>query len=480
MALTTLPKFADLLTVNVAPLAEFEIQAIQPMTSNYSTQIVFGSSASQTVNATSSKPFVVGMGGNDTLYGDDAENILVGDDFAAEYIDYIFDDMGRLPPYDATVKGNDVLYGGGASDFIITDGGNDSVYGESGRDEFVATAEKVGSSVYYGGDDSAILTFQDLFDLGFSKVIAKDLIFDSAHGIDYVGFDDLKLAGTSGDDIFDFSGTILQFFGTSFPSDPFPVIDMGAGNDRFTGSANKESDGVNVFGDSGNDTLNGTSDDDTLDGGSGTDSLVGGSGADLYVVDSVTDIAIETKPGVSSDNPGDTVQTTLAQYTLLKNFEDLIYTGTAAFTGTGNSAANSMNGGTKADVLNGAGGSDKIFGGLGADTLIGGGGADIFVFDTAPGSGNFDLLSNFNVVDDTIWLAKNGAGLFNAFDGGALSADKFRIYGSGPVDSNDRILYDSATGKIFYDADGSGAGAKLLFATVTVGTALTAADFAVI
>jgi hypothetical protein len=49
--------------------------------------------------------------------------------------------------------------------------------------------------------------------------------------------------------------------------------------------------------------------------------------------------------------------------------------------------------------------------------------------------------------------------------------------GTAAGDSGDRIIYDSATGRIFYDADGSGGGAKVLFAKVTAGTTLTNADF---
>ncbi len=48
------------------------------------------------------------------------------------------------------------------------------------------------------------------------------------------------------------------------------------------------------------------------------------------------------------------------------------------------------------------------------------------------------------------------------------------------LDADDRIIYDSATGRIYYDADGSGAGAQVLFAQVTAGLALTNADFLIV
>ena len=53
----------------------------------------------------------------------------------------------------------------------------------------------------------------------------------------------------------------------------------------------------------------------------------------------------------------------------------------------------------------------------------------------------------------------------------------FRASTSGTAaDANDYILYDTDSGQLFYDADGSGAGARVLFATVTAGSTLTAAD----
>ena len=62
---------------------------------------------------------------------------------------------------------------------------------------------------------------------------------------------------------------------------------------------------------------------------------------------------------------------------------------------------------------------------------------------------------------------------------GALNANAF-VTGTAAQDADDRIIYDSATGKLFFDADGSGAGAAVLFATLDAGLALTASDFTVI
>jgi Ca2+-binding RTX toxin-like protein len=61
---------------------------------------------------------------------------------------------------------------------------------------------------------------------------------------------------------------------------------------------------------------------------------------------------------------------------------------------------------------------------------------------------------------------------------GTLSPSAFH-QGANAADAGDRILYDAATGNIFYDGDGSGAAAALLFATVDPGTPLTHADFVI-
>ena len=74
-------------------------------------------------------------------------------------------------------------------------------------------------------------------------------------------------------------------------------------------------------------------------------------------------------------------------------------------------------------------------------------------------------------LDDAIFTQIGGPG--------ALNANAF-VTGSAAADADDRIIYDSATGNLYYDADGSGAGAQVLFATLSGHPPLTAGDFLVI
>ena len=55
---------------------------------------------------------------------------------------------------------------------------------------------------------------------------------------------------------------------------------------------------------------------------------------------------------------------------------------------------------------------------------------------------------------------------------GVLPNAQFRS-GAAAADGNDFIIHDPATGAIYYDADGSGAGVAIQFASVTAGLVLT-------
>lgn len=70
---------------------------------------------------------------------------------------------------------------------------------------------------------------------------------------------------------------------------------------------------------------------------------------------------------------------------------------------------------------------------------------------------------------------------FEAVDGGSTDVcDQRQSLRSATVkghDINDRIVYNTVTGALYYDADGSGATAAIQFATLKERPTVTAADF---
>jgi Ca2+-binding RTX toxin-like protein len=123
---------------------------------------------------------------------------------------------------------------------------------------------------------------------------------------------------------------------------------------------------------------------------------------------------------------------------------------------------------------------------MGNDTLIGGAGNDTFVIDAGRYSGmssgsrasaGIDTILDFSPADDTIQLGKE---IFRNLTQGFLNPDAFSSSGAATLASH-RIIYDQTTGGLSYDADGSGLGGSVAFATLMTKPAnVTAADFLVI
>jgi Ca2+-binding RTX toxin-like protein len=117
-----------------------------------------------------------------------------------------------------------------------------------------------------------------------------------------------------------------------------------------------------------------------------------------------------------------------------------------------------------------------INGGAGPDMLTGRGGGDAFFFTTALGGGNIDQILDFQAGLDKMALDD---AVFAGLPGGALAAGAFRS-GTSAQDADDRIIYDPATGALYFDADGAGGAAQVQFATVSSGLGLGAGDFVVV
>jgi Ca2+-binding RTX toxin-like protein len=174
----------------------------------------------------------------------------------------------------------------------------------------------------------------------------------------------------------------------------------------------------------------------------------------------------------------DTVLSSLAAYTLAANVENLTLTGAAVINGTGNTLNNRLTGNTGANLLSGDAGADTLSGGDGNDTLTGGLGADTFRFDSPLNAAtNRDLITDFTLAQvDRIELENS---VFTALaTTGALAASAFRS-GTAATSADHRILYDSTTGLLSFDSDGTGAAAAIAFATLTPGLGLSSSQFTV-
>jgi Ca2+-binding RTX toxin-like protein len=228
----------------------------------------------------------------------------------------------------------------------------------------------------------------------------------------------------------------------------------------------------------GNDTIHGRGGNDILDGGVGSDSLIGGTGDDTYVVDNAGDTITEGS-GEGTDLVKVGIATAGGTFTLSGNVENATLTNTVAFNLTGNELGNVLTGNAAANTLNGGIGNDLILGKLGNDILTGGAGNDIFRFDTKPSSSaNVDTITDFGHLEDLIQLEN---GIFTKLTATGSLSDANFVAGNGvAADANDYVLYNTTSGNLYYDADGSGAGAAVQFATLTGHPTLTAADFMVI
>jgi Ca2+-binding RTX toxin-like protein len=102
---------------------------------------------------------------------------------------------------------------------------------------------------------------------------------------------------------------------------------------------------------------------------------------------------------------------------------------------------------------------------------VGGAGNDTFVFAEV----GADRISDFTrgadriAFDDAVFSGVGSAGSFRS--GAGLSSGQ---------DADDRVIYNSSTGQLYYDADGGGGGAGQLVATISGAPGLTASDIAVI
>lgn len=216
-----------------------------------------------------------------------------------------------------------------------------------------------------------------------------------------------------------------------------------------------------IWGTENADRISGGLGDDRLDGKSGDDVLIGGGGNDTYVVDAGTGGGSASGDRVIEDADGgfDTVDSFVGAYVLPDNVERLLIHGGVGY---GNAGDNT--------IIGGASGGEQFFGGGGNDRFTGGGGADLFILEHDSRTTITDLSS-----DDYLVLIRQDG--FQALPAGTTLPDSAFVLGTAAGDEDDRIIYDPATHRIFYDPDGIGSAAKELIGTLSNGVTPLASQF---
>lgn len=315
--------------------------------------------------------------------------------------------------------GNDVLDGGILADVLWGGDGDDELIGGAGNDTLRGEA---GNDTIVGG-----ASWDNLFGG------PGDDTLSAGNGND-------RLFGDAGDDTMD-GGSGADLLRGGGGAD---TIDGGDGNDIIKGEWS-------------DDLLRGGAGDDLILGGDGRDSIIAGDGDDLVFGEGGRDII---NGGFGADRLYGAADNDLI---LGEGGDDEIY---------GGAGDDTLNGGSDDDLIEGGDGNDTIEGGSGNDILTGGAGDDLFIFNLF-GEADADFISDFQAGDkiglDLAWFA-------GILESGALDPGAFR-YGTQAQDADDRILYQSYTGKIFYDPDGAGGVDAVLFAQVEAGTALNAYSF---
>jgi Ca2+-binding RTX toxin-like protein len=405
--------------------------------------------------------------------------------------------------------GDDILLGGNGNDVLIPGDGNDIIEGGLGTNAVdyssitaSVTVNLNSGKVVFTDYEQTISDIQNLIASQFDDTIigssnandirggagsdriegngGKDTLYggagnDTINGGDYhdvmVGGlgNDVYIVDQSIDTVTEKSGEGVDTIQTSISI--FSITKLSAiDNLTYTGTS-----AAQLTGNALSNVITGSSGNDKIDGFLGADIMIGAQGNDAYIVDNILDSVAE------NSNEGLDSVTSSVTFTLPNDVENLTLAGSNSVNGIGNILDNLLVGNAKLNTLLGGDGADTVDGGAGNDLLTGGDGMDYFRFTTVIGKTNIDTVTDFVLGTDKLQL---DATIFKKFVGtiGSINAGNFVSGSSGikPIDANDYLIFNTSTGGLYYDSDGSGKIAMVQFATITGVSNLSSADFCVI
>ena len=426
-----------------------------------------------------------GNGAANTIYGEDGKDLILG----GNGIDKLYggaDNDTMEAGNGAGAGGTDILDGGTGADNMTSGAGAGYFYvdnaGDMIADGFDGDGDRVLTSVSYvlttfahierftttssTGTGAVNLTgneyVQTIQGNAGANVINGKGGADTMQGL---GGNDTYYVDNSNDKVIEGAngGTLDRVFAsTSYALGAGVQVEFLAPVDTTATLA------LNFFGNEFAQTIRGDAGSNYLDGMAGADTLQGFQGDDEYFVDNAGDRIIEVAGQGTADRVTAFVSYTLTAGAAVEKIETIDAAAATAINLTGNEFS---------QIIKGNAGDNRLEGREGSDTLHGFAGKDTFVFNTAPGSSNVDTVVDFNVADDRFLLSD---AVFKALNTGILASGYFRANTTGLAqDANDHIIYETDTGELYYDANGTGSGGGILFAKIAVGLGLTNADFSV-
>lgn len=301
------------------------------------------------------------------------------------------------------LDGNDLLDGGAGADILIGGAGDDRYVVDRSTDVVVEAAGEGIDTVYSRvswtlGDHLEHLLLTGTANIAgtgnaFDNCIAGNTgnnTLDGGAGADFMAGglgNDIYVVDDAGDVVSESAGSGIDTVRTALSH----VLAEQVENLTLTGTAAVDATGNmldNVLtGNSAANVLTGLEGKDTLDGKGGADVMHGGQGDDVYVVDNAGDVIIEL-----AGEGADTVRSSL-NHVLGTHLENLVLTGSANRSATGNALDNVISGNNGANILAGLEGNDILAGGRGNDTyrFDAGFGRDVILEDDAT-AGNMDRI----------------------------------------------------------------------------------------
>ena len=465
---------------------------------------ITGNAADNILDGGVGADLLIGGAGNDTYIVDNAGDVVSELSTIASEIDAVYSSVNYVLGANLenlTLTGTGAINGvgnslgnvliGNASDNVLNGGaGADTLIGGTGNDTYnvdntgdvvselstiVSEIDRVNSSVTYTlGDNVENLSLMGTGTInGTGNSLANTIVGNAAANILDGGVGADTLIGGAGNDTYlvDNAGDVVSELSTIVGE-----IDTVISSVSYVLSANVENliltgtDSLIGMGNSLANIITGNDGVNILVGGGGADTLIGGAGNDTYLVDNTGDVVVES---VTNPNEIDTVNSSVT-YTLSANVEDLTLAGIDSINGTGNSGANLIMGNNGANVL---------IGGAGNDTLTGGAGKDTFWFtDALDAINNVDTITDFVSGNDQLEFsvsALTGLGVIGQW---AASDQRFWSSTTGIAhNASDRLIYNTSTGELNYDSDGTGVLAAVTVEILGVLThpALSAADIIV-